>query len=134
MDKRLRLAHILRNRAAFIRFLVDVPTDKGFDRVRDRLKDCAAQIVPCFLHFGRRDIDTVLITRRDLCVMIRAVGVSDLSEPIPRSVSNRPNVFRDDRRRFGIKRLSFPRRLIGFLRGALLVLPPFVFYVFVVCF
>ena len=82
--------------------------------MRDRFKDNAAQIVSCFLHFGRWDIDTVLITRRDLCLIIRAVGISDLPESIPRRVSNHPNVFRDDRRRFGIKRLSFPRRLIGF--------------------
>ena len=40
--ERLRIAYILCNRAAFIRFLVDVPTDKGFDRVRDRFKDNAA--------------------------------------------------------------------------------------------
>ena len=81
--------------------------------MRDRLKDNATQIVPCFLHFGRWDIDTVLITRRDLCLIIRTVRIFDLPESIPCRVSNRPNVLRDDRRRFGIKRLSFPRRLIG---------------------
>ena len=82
--------------------------------MRDRFKDCAAQIVSCFLHFGRGDIDTVLITGRGLCLIIRTVRIFDLSESIPRRVSNRPNVLRDDRRGFGIKRLSFPLRLIGF--------------------
>ena len=82
--------------------------------MRDRFKDCAAQIVSCFLYFGRGDIDTVLITGRGLRLIIRAVRIFDLPEPIPRRVSNRPDVLRDDRRGFGIKRLSFPRRLIGF--------------------